>query len=272
MKGRPEGIVDSHAHVFARDLAMVAGRRYTPDVEAPLPAYLDVLRELSATRAVLIQPSFLGTDNRFMLEAVGRYPERLRAVVVVEPTIAVTELDTMRAAGVVGIRLNLFGEPTPDLSSHAWDSLLAFVADADWHVELHCEAQRLEWLIPPLLARGCRVVVDHFGRPDLGLGPDDPGLQFLLRSAASRRVWVKLSASYRLGSRHDDQPQFQQLIEAMLAAFSADFLVWGSDWPHSQHPDVPGPAILLANFAQHVRNPDDLQKILSTTPQRLFHF
>ena len=58
---------------------------------------------------MLIQPSFLGTDNRFMLDALRRYPQRLRGVAVVDASISDTQLDELEEAGVVGIRLNLIG-------------------------------------------------------------------------------------------------------------------------------------------------------------------
>ena len=51
--------------------------------------------------------------------------------------------------------------------------------------------------MPALLAAGCRVVIDHFGRPDPALGIADPGFAYLLRQADSGQVWVKLAAPYR---------------------------------------------------------------------------
>ena len=39
-------------------------------------------------------------------------------------------------------------------------------------------------------AAGCRVVIDHFGRPDPALGIADPGFAYLLRQADSGQVWV----------------------------------------------------------------------------------
>jgi len=272
MYSPPPQIVDAHAHVYRTDLAMADGRRYTPAADATPAQYEAVRRALHAGRAVLIQPSFLGTDNRYMLEVVGRDPQALRAVVVVDPGVDAAALRGYAAQGVVGIRLNLLGQALPDLAAARWDGLLEFVRSADWHVELHCEAQRLAAVVPPLLARGCRVVVDHFGRPDPALGELDPGFRYLLETADSRRVWVKVSAPYRVGTGPDGAEQAGRLLDAALEAFSADFLVWGSDWPHSQHPDAPEPAGLLHALCRRVPGEAELARILWHTPNELFHF
>ena len=75
--------VDSHAHIFRQDLPMVANRRYSPDYDALVEQYLEHLDRFGLSHGVLIQPSFLGTDNHFMVAALQRFPERLRGVAVV---------------------------------------------------------------------------------------------------------------------------------------------------------------------------------------------
>ena len=64
---------------------------------------------------MLVQPSFLGTDNSYLVAALKEQPQRLRGVVVVDPMIAQSELDDLSTAGVVGVRLNLIGVDLPDL-------------------------------------------------------------------------------------------------------------------------------------------------------------
>src|SRR6476659_1862959 len=76
--------VDSHAHVFARGLKLAGARRYAPGYDASLEMYL---RECDANRishSVLVQPSFLGTDNSYLLDALRTQPDRLRGIAVVE--------------------------------------------------------------------------------------------------------------------------------------------------------------------------------------------
>jgi len=227
--------VDTHAHVFHRDLPMEAGRRYTPDYDAELSTYLALLDRAGLSHGVLVQPSFLGYDNRYLIDALRTAPARLRGVAVVRPETSVAALREMDRVGIVGMRLNLFGRDVPDFASAGWPVMLSAISDLGWHVEVHQRASALMHVLPPLLAAGCRVVVDHFGRPDPRQSVDDPGFAYLLTQAASGQVWVKLSAAYRNWQDDDAAAQSAHAARLLLAAFGADRLVWGSDWPHTEH-------------------------------------
>src|SRR5438045_9706293 len=106
--------IDSHAHVFSRGLKLAATRRYAPDYDATLAEYLNHLGTHGLSHGVLVQPSFLGTDNRYLLAALQQAPAQLRGVVVVEPEISRGMLNDMAHIGVVGVRLNLMGKALPD--------------------------------------------------------------------------------------------------------------------------------------------------------------
>lgn len=80
--------IDAHAHVFSKDLSLASGRRYSPDYDATVQAYLANLSEHGLSHGVLVQPSFLGTDNRFLLDALAQAPDRLRGVAVVDTDIS----------------------------------------------------------------------------------------------------------------------------------------------------------------------------------------
>ncbi|MFQ1064708.1 amidohydrolase family protein [Bordetella trematum] len=225
--------VDTHAHVFLRDLPMTDGRRYTPAADATLPDYLGLLDRHGLSHGVLIQPSFLGTDNRHLLAALATAKGRLRGVAVVQPGVGREELAAMDRAGVRGIRLNLFGQATPALARAGWRDLLENITALGWHVEIHTPALRLPEAMEPLLAAGCRIVVDHFGRPD-GAG-EDPAIDYLLAQGDSGRVWVKLSAAYRIWPAAVCATRARLAAQRLLRAFGATQLLWGSDWPHTEH-------------------------------------
>lgn len=224
--------VDAHTHVFHRGLAMAAGRRYTPDYDATLPALFSHLDAHHLDRAVLVQPSFLGTDNRYMLAVLAQAPERLRGIAMIEPDASDEEMAQLAAQGVAGVRFNLIGADMPALRSPEWRGSLARMAALGWHVELHRHACDLAPLIDAALDAGLRVVVDHYGRPNQALGLADPALDALMGFGASRRVWVKLSASYRCGP--DPSGFERQAVPRFMDAFGTDRLLWGSDWPHTQ--------------------------------------
>jgi len=62
--------IDTHAHVFLKNLPLVPGHRYTITYDASLDQYLAMLDRHGMSNGVLIQPSFLGTDNRYLLSAL----------------------------------------------------------------------------------------------------------------------------------------------------------------------------------------------------------
>src|SRR5689334_232395 len=92
--------IDSHAHVFSRGLKLAATRRYAPDYDATLAEYLNHLGAHGLSHGVLVQPSFLGTDNSYLLAALRQVPERLRGVVVLEPGVSRALLNDMARIGV----------------------------------------------------------------------------------------------------------------------------------------------------------------------------
>ena len=264
--------IDTHAHVFHQGLALADTRRHTPDYDAPLAEYLALLDAHGLSHGVLVQPSFLGTDNSFMVQALRAAPARLRGVAVVAPDVSDAELQALAAAGVVGIRLNLIGLELPALDTPAWQSLLARVNALGWHVEAHLQAARLPDLLPALLAAGCRVVVDHFGRPDPALGVSDAGFQYLLRQAGSGRVWVKLSAPYRNWTAPACAASGRLAAQQLLDAYTPERLMWGSDWPHTEHRHLASYPAATQWLDDWIDDPAQRRTLLADTPLRLFQF
>jgi predicted TIM-barrel fold metal-dependent hydrolase len=264
--------IDAHAHVFIRGLPLAQQRRHAPDYDATLDAYAGHLLANGISHAVLVQPSFLGTDNSFFLDVAKRYPRRVRGVAVVDCTITDTELALLNNAGVVGIRLNLIGLPIPQLNAPEWQRLLARVNALGLHVEVHRQAVDLHALVGPLLEQGCTVVVDHFGRPDPHAGADDPGFAYLLSVAATGRVWVKLSAAYRSARGNDGTVLGTILASQLLDAYTPERLVWGSDWPHTQHQQLAGYDATRRALDQWVPDATQREWILTRSARVLYGF
>lgn len=264
--------IDTHAHVFERGLPLANARRYAPGYDAPLSAYLAQLDAHGVSHGVLIQPSFLGVDNSYLLAALKQAPQRLRGVAVIDPAAPETLLTQMSAEGIVGIRLNLIGAPDPQLKSPVWQAALARLHALGWHVELHVEARRLPALLQPLLEAQVNVVVDHFGRPDPALGVDDPGFAALLAAGRTRHVWVKISGAYRNGTNGRGEAIAQAAMPRLKDALGLDRLVWGSDWPHTQFESQITYDKMWAFVSVLLPSAADRKQVLVDTPAQLFRF
>ena len=272
---RPEAAftgIDTHAHVFAQDARMIENRRYTPSYDATLVDYLAMLDGNGLSHGVLVQISFLGTDNSRMVGALRREPARLRGIAVVDPDITAEELHTLGEAGVVGVRLNLIGLPDPDLGNAEWQRHLRRLAEMSWQVEVQAEARRLSHLLPALLEAGVHVVVDHFGRPDPALGIDDPGFRYLLTLGRTRQAWVKLSGAYRNGPAGMGERIAASAAPALLGEFGAERLLWGSDWPHTCFEQPGAAAAARQALGRWVPSVADRHVVLVDNPRRLFRF
>ncbi|MAF03883.1 MAG: hypothetical protein CME86_15955 [Herbaspirillum sp.] len=264
--------IDTHAHVFARGLPMADVRRYTPAYDVTVEEYLARLDAHGMSHGVLVQPSFLGCDNSYLLQAIARAPQRLRGIVMVDADIDDTALQALQQGGVVGVRFNLVGgAPLPDFSG-AWRDTLTRIAALGWQVEIHREAADLPRVLEPLLALGLKVVVDHFGRVDAALGVDDPGFRYLLSTGPSRQVWVKLSAQYRNGGSEGGARFAGQAWPLLRQHFGPDRLLWGSDWPHTQHESMTSYADSWRRFESLVSDETDRRCITGETAAQLFQF
>jgi 2-pyrone-4,6-dicarboxylate lactonase len=104
----PAGAIDCHAHICGPESSFpyFSERIYTPP-DALLPDYFNLLKYLGVERAVLVQPSIYGTDNRAMLEALKAFPKKLRGVAVADNTITDAEIEALHQAGVRGLRCNI---------------------------------------------------------------------------------------------------------------------------------------------------------------------
>lgn len=264
--------IDSHAHVFLRSLKMARFHRYLPKFDASVDTYLSLLDKFHFTNGVIIQPSFLGTDNHYLLSALERYSDRLRGIVVIDPVRDLEKLEDWNRSGCAGIRFNLFDLSDPVLSDVSWRKALAKIRDLDWQVELHVEARRLPELMPALLDAGVKVVVDHFGRPDPSLGVSDPGFHYLLSLADTRRVWVKISAAYRTGGRINGEKFALQAVPLFKKSFGLDRMIWGSDWPHTQFEKSENYRSVYEFLFRMLPDPAEREIVLGSTPRNLYGF
>lgn len=223
---------DCHAHVYEA-LTAASGARYVPAGPAPLSDWLAHGARHDIAGGVLVQVSFLGFDNSELCAALSKLDRRRFAGIAVVPfDVSEAELDRLAASGVRGMRWNLVrGAALPDFGATTVGRHLEHLRRRGLHVEIQLESPRLPLVVAPLLDRGLTVVVDHFGLP----GEHEPAPPSWLhtRSAATaaERLYVKFSGAYR------SPVEIAPHARALLDALPANHVVWGSDWPHTQHED-----------------------------------
>jgi predicted TIM-barrel fold metal-dependent hydrolase len=220
-------LVDSHAHIFTERLPLIPTAWARLDYDMSVERYLKILDDNDVPFGVVTATSLYGDLNDYLLEAV-RAHRRLRGTVIVKPDISPYELRAMRDDGIVGVRLSWKSFKTlPDIDSYEYRRLLMRIADLGMHVHLLLDGARIPAVMPALEASGARVVIDHFGNPNVAAGMNDPGFQAILRSLDTGRIWVKVSGSFHFGDPAGPKAWTQKLLETC----GAERLIWGSDSP-----------------------------------------
>ena len=227
-----DGVVDGwdcHVHVFDASLAARHGH-YQP-VDRPLAQIEEVARTEGVGHLVLVQPSVYGTDNALMLRALAIQPGRHRGVVVVDEHIADSELDTMHAHGVRGVRFNLVS-PVGECGTPAtrFAALAPRLRQRGWHVQWYTSAAELPSVAALHRDSGLICVLDHLAGFGASVQSDDLAWQ-AAETLASEGAWLKLSGWYRLAA----EPPYATLLPQIrrLAGLFGARMVWGSDWPHT---------------------------------------
>jgi 2-pyrone-4,6-dicarboxylate lactonase len=268
----PAGTCDSHVHVFGPEsrYPSVAAPHYTlPDGD--LRQLQGMAEALDLQRFVIVQPSYYGTDNSCMLDALTAAGTRARGVAMVNEQISDAELEAMHARGVRALRLDLFlrsSLPTSELIAYIERSVRRTKAFG-WHVQFYTPGWVIRDLLPFLAELDADFVVDHMGYMLESDGLTRRDFDRLLDVIARGRGWIKLSAPYRL-ARDGNFGRLQPLVAAVTAA-APTRVIWGSDWPHI--PDGGRDTGELLNLlAAWVPDPQALAHVLVKNPARLFGF
>jgi predicted TIM-barrel fold metal-dependent hydrolase len=271
----PAGACDCHAHVFGpyERFPLAQERTYTPP-ECSADTYLAMLDTIGFARGVLVQGSAHGTDNRAMLHALSRAPDRLRGVAVLDRAASYDDLVNMHRQGVRGLRFNRAHganrfKSVVDVSelSHLAPSMRR----AGLHAQLWIDAHELHELEPLIRAAKLPIVIDHFGKFVTERGLDDRSFVLLCRLLEEGLVWIKMTA-YRLSKQYPDYADVRPFHER-LVSINPSQLVWGSDWPHvNMKENIPDAGHLATLLAQWTPVQQHLEQILVVNPAQLYGF
>jgi predicted TIM-barrel fold metal-dependent hydrolase len=266
----PPRACDGHCHIFgpANRFPYAPDRRYTPQ-DAGRETLAALHRHLGLERAVLVQASCHGTDNRAMLDAMKWSKGAWRGVAMVTKDVTDRELAALHEAGVRGVRFNFVAHlgGAPDLKNV--EAVIRRVTPLDWHIQLHLDAHDIETYRDFLKRLRVPFIIHHMGRVEAKHGLDQKPFRELLGLMKNELAWVKVSGPERISSAgkpfHDAIPFARALIAA-----APDRVLWGTDFPHPNVKVMPNDGELVDLFAMMVEDEPTRKTILVDNPARLY--
>lgn len=281
LKGAPPaGAIDAHVHIWTPDV-----RRYPlaagftlADMQPPSftpEQLLAEARPAGVGRVVLIQMSFYGFDNRYMLDAIRDYPGVFSGVAVIDEHAAGVP-ETMRELkrkGVRGFRIH-----PQHRGVESW--LFSPAMEAMWKQGAEQNLAMCALVNPEALGpidRMCErhpatpVVIDHFARIGIDGVVRDGDVEALCRLARHANTYVKVSAFYALGKKRAPYTDLGPMIERLLKAFGRERLMWATDCPYQvQAGHTYRDSIELVRSRLNFISPLDRQWLLELTAARVF--
>lgn len=223
-------------------------------------------------RIVLIQMSYYGNDNSYMLDMMAKYPGAFAGVAIIEETTdAPFTMKTLKSLGVRGYRIRPQNRrPDKWLGSDGMEAM--------WKCGAEEGIAMCHLIDPEYLASVdamCRkhpdtpVVIDHFGRIGIDGTIRKSDLDQLCQLAQHQHAYVKLSAYYALGKKQAPYKDLLPMIRRVLDAFGPERAMWASDGPfqvvdgHQYQPSID----LIKNMSL---SDGDRQWLLQKTAAKVF--
>jgi predicted TIM-barrel fold metal-dependent hydrolase len=271
--------IDAHVHVWTNDFNRYPlAEGFSPDRMKP-PTFLpeDILRHAGpsgVSRVVLIQMSYYGSDNRYMLDVIRDAPETFRGVAIVDWRSARPdqEMRRLKEGGVRGFRVYPAGVPAAAwLDGEGCERM--FRAGAEERLAI-CPLIDPDGL--PALSRMCDrfpdtpVIIDHLARIGARGPVGEEDVDALCRMARHRNALVKVSAFYALGQKRPPYLDLAPLIRRVRDAFGAERLMWASDCPYQVQGATYEDGIALIRDRLDFLSPDEREWMLRKTAERFF--
>ena len=266
------GACDCHVHIYEPERYPLAKTATFAPPPASWAQYAAVQRSLGLTRAVLVQPTGYGFDNRCLLEALALADGAARGIVVIRPDTPAAELQAMHDAGVRGVRFMMIPGGGGLLEWGDLEGLATRIAEFGWVVNLQLDGRELPNYAARLRALPCKLSLDHTGKFLEPVATDHAAFRSLLDLLDTGNTWVKISAPYetsRVGPPHYDDVS---ALARALAAAHPERCLWASNWPHPNRKPVPDDHAMLDLLSQWAPDPAVRRTILVDNPASLYGF
>jgi len=270
--------IDAHVHVWTDDLRKYPlAPGYTTQDMKPRAYFPDEIlrdaRPCGVDRVVLVQMSYYGFDNSFMLEAIKQSPKAFRGIAIVdgkggEPD---AQMRSLAKLGVRGFRLYPEEVSEPILEREGFRKMFRCGAEERLPLCLLMNPDSLSFV-----DRHCQkfpdtpVVVDHLARIGMGGSIREAEIQGLCALAKHPQVRVKLSGFYALGQAKPPHLDLAPLIKRVHEAFGPRRLMWGSDCPFQVVHETYDDCFSLIHDRLDFISSEDKDWILGRTAEELF--
>lgn len=260
---------DCHIHVYDPAFALAPTATFQPP-PAPLGDYLAVQRRLGLTRAVVVQPTGYGFDNRCTLAAVAALDAHGRGVAVADASVSDETLAHWHAVGIRGIRFMML--PGGVLPWDALEPVAARIQPLGWHINLQLDGAQFPLVEARLARLPVPLVVDHTGKFLVPPGVDDPAFRSLRSLLDRGRTWVKLSAPYETSRTGPPGYDDVGVLATTLAHGYPERCLWASNWPHPNRVPPPPEQDLLDLLLRWAPSASTRHRILTANPQHVYGF
>jgi predicted TIM-barrel fold metal-dependent hydrolase len=236
--------IDAHVHVWTSDLShypLAAGfkrenmmpRSFTPE------ALFKHTRANGVDRVNLIQMSYYGFNNSYMLDMIDLHKDVFVGTAVIDPLGKAPEREmadlSKRRVRAFRIQPRMSKQPIERwLQPEGYARM--FEAGAKHNLAMSC---LIDPDALPELERMCKkfpdtpVIIDHICR--IGAGPkeeiNEKDVKALCAMAAHKRVMVKIGAFYALGKKAPPYTDLAPLIQEVVNSYGARRCMWESDSP-----------------------------------------
>jgi len=267
----PQGACDSHCHVFGpEDTFLYASTSSYVPVDAPKELLFSRHRHLGIDRAVIVQASCHGIDNRAMIDALKTAGDAYRGIAVVNSEITETELREMHEVGIRGVRFNFVKRLKARQPIEVQMKILEKIKDFPWHLVVYFEPLDLPEIKSFLEQVQVPVVIDHMGCIPAGKGVSSKEFEELANLLRDDRFWIKVSCPERLSTQGSPYLDMDEIASELINMIPKRVL-WGTDWPHpNMKKEAPDDGILVNRIARICPDEQQQKSLLIENPTRLY--
>lgn len=234
--------IDAHVHVWTPDTGHYPlAKGYKKEDMKPASFTPEELFKHTKPNGVdrinLIQMSYYGTDNSYMLDMIALHKGAFVGTAIIDPEADGVEktMNELLKKGVKAFRIY------PKLTRAKIEKWLEPAGYAKMFAQAARNGQAISCLIDPdalpEIDRMCKkyagttVIIDHLARIGVTGKIEDKDVKALCDLAKHKKAMVKVGAFYALGKKKAPYTDLAGLIESVVKAYGPERCMWESDCP-----------------------------------------